>query len=119
MQRGGGRKSISHLAETGGKETELGEGGTEIYKPGFLKLQAKKGGSATEIRERGNVLSFIGGGGGRREVILGRALPARELAHMMEGCPDKTYRYETYRYETYRYKTYRLLNLSELYVSLY
>jgi hypothetical protein len=38
---------------------------------------------ATEIRERGNVLSFIGGGGGRREVELGRALPARELAHLM------------------------------------
>ncbi len=84
----GGRKSISHLAETGGKETELGEGGTEIYKPGFLRLQAKKGGVATEIRERGNVLSFIGGGGGRREVELGRAMPARELAHMMEGKGD-------------------------------
>ncbi len=88
MLRRGGRKSISHLAETGGKETEVGEGGTEIYKPGFLRLQAKKGGVATEIRERGNVLSFIGGGEGRREVELGRALPARELAHMMVGKGD-------------------------------
>ncbi len=84
----GGKKSISHLAETGGKETVVGEGGTEIYKPGFLRLHAKKGGGSSEIRERGNVLSFIGGGGGRREVELGRALPARELAHMMEGKGD-------------------------------
>jgi hypothetical protein len=84
----GGRKSISYLAETGGKETVVGEGGAEIYKPGFLRLQSKKGGGSSEIKERGNVLGFIGGGGGRREVVLGRAMPARELAHMMEGKGD-------------------------------
>ncbi len=44
----------------------------------------------TELKDRGNVLAFIGGvgGGGQREVDLGRALPARELGKMMEGKED-------------------------------
>ncbi len=36
-----------------------------------------------DLRERGNVLSFVGGGGLRREVAVGRAMPARELGRMM------------------------------------
>jgi hypothetical protein len=64
-------------------EVEVGEGGVEIYKPGFLKLQAKKGGNGVDLRDRGNVLSFVGGGGLRREVAVGRAMPARELGRMM------------------------------------
>ncbi len=71
----------------------MGEGGIEIYKPGFLKLQAKKGGNGVELRERGNVLCFVGGGGGmRRELAVGRAMPARELGRMMaekEGGTDE------------------------------
>ena len=78
----GGRKSISLLAETGGKETVLGEGGTEIYKPGFLRLQAKKGGGSSEIKERGNVLSFIGGGGGKKGGGAGEGIACtRACAH--------------------------------------
>ena len=66
----GGRKAVACLSETGGLEVEVGEEGVEIYKPGFLKLQAKKGGNGVDLRERGNVLSFVGGGGLRREVAV-------------------------------------------------
>ncbi len=61
----------------------MGEGGAEIYKPGFLKLQAKKGEQVGELKEKGNVLSYVGGGGLRREVAVGRAMPARELGRML------------------------------------
>jgi len=88
----GGRKAVPCLAETGGLEVEVGEGGAEIYKPGFLKLQAKKGEQVGELKERGNVLSYVGGGGLRREVAVGRAMPARELGRMLaerEGETDE------------------------------
>jgi hypothetical protein len=39
-----GRKAVGKLAETGGMESEVVWGGTEIVKPSFLKLHARQGG---------------------------------------------------------------------------
>jgi hypothetical protein len=50
----GGRKAVACLAEVGEG------GGAEIYKPGFLKLQAKRGdqvGRAMPVRELGRMLA--------------------------------------------------------------
>jgi hypothetical protein len=45
------------------EESEMVWGGTEIVKPSFLKLQARQGGKEGGLRDRGNVLMYVGGGG--------------------------------------------------------
>jgi hypothetical protein len=76
----GGRRAVGNLAETGGREWEEGSGKTEHYKPGFLKLHAR--GKGEELKDRGNVLTFIRED--RREVVMGVARPARELGRLVE-----------------------------------
>jgi len=76
-----GRESVAHLAEAGGSEVEVGEGGTDTYRPSFNKLHAR--GGKGELKDRWNVLTFIKGG--RREVNGGRAMPAREISKVMKG----------------------------------
>ncbi len=56
-------------------------GGTEIVKLSFLKLQARQGGKEGGLRDRGNVLTYVGGE--RMEVAVGVALPGRELGKLV------------------------------------
>ncbi len=60
-----GRKAVGKLAASGWEESEMVWGGTEIVKPSFLKLQARQGWKEGDLRDRGNVLTYVGGRGWR------------------------------------------------------
>ncbi len=76
-----GRKAEGKLAETGGMESEVVWGGTEIVKPSFPKLHARQGEKEGGLRDRGNVLTYVGGE--RMELSVRVAMPARELGKLV------------------------------------
>jgi hypothetical protein len=76
-----GRKPMGKLAATGGGECEMVRGVTEIVKPSFLKLQVRQGGKEGGLRDRGNVLTYVGGE--RMAVAVKVAMPARELGKLV------------------------------------
>jgi len=75
------RKSVSSLAETGGREErEEGEKVTIFYKPAIAVLQSKVK-EKKEFCLRGNMVAMVRGD--RREVVVQEALPAREILRLV------------------------------------
>jgi len=81
VSREGGMDSLEQLATTGGREESEGGKGVLVFKPGFLWLHAKRGGTRKEVKDRWNTLTYIQGA--RMEVEVGQARPAREIGRMM------------------------------------
>ena len=71
------------LGETGGMEVkEEGDTGTIFYRPSGVILKSQKGGMG-DLGMRGNMISGLKGG--RRELKVREAGPAKGITRLMDG----------------------------------